>query len=131
MEGTVIHPPPYFDVDAYLGSARALQALQPARLLTAHYDVMEGEQVTRFLSDTVAFVEDAARLTRRELDAAGAITLAELVARVDPALGPFPSMANELGGTLRAHARTLVRDGHAREDPSGLRWYSVNDEGGT
>jgi glyoxylase-like metal-dependent hydrolase (beta-lactamase superfamily II) len=131
MEGTVIHPPPYFDVDAYLGSARALQALRPARLLTAHYDVMEGEQVTRFLSDTVTFVEDAGRLTRRELDAAGAITLAELVARVDPELGPFTSMANELGGTLRAHARTLVRDGHAREDPSGLRWYSVNDEGGT
>ncbi len=62
MEGNVIHPPPYFDVDDYLGAARALQALEPARLLTAHYDVMEGEEVDRFLADTVAFVEDAARL---------------------------------------------------------------------
>ncbi len=131
MEGTVIHPPPYFDVDAYLGSARALQALEPVRLLTAHYDVMEGEEVTRFLADTVAFVEDAALLAQREIDAAGEITLAELVARVDPELGPFTSMANELGGTLRAHARTLVRDGLAREDASGLRWYSINNEGGS
>jgi glyoxylase-like metal-dependent hydrolase (beta-lactamase superfamily II) len=131
MGGKVIHPPPYFDVGAYLGSARTLQALEPVRLLTAHYEVMEGEQVTRFLADTIAFVEDAARITERELTAAAELTLAELVRRADLELGPFTSMPNELGGTLRAHARTLVREGRAREDTSGLRWYSVNREGGS
>jgi glyoxylase-like metal-dependent hydrolase (beta-lactamase superfamily II) len=131
MDGKVIHPPPYFDVDAYLGAARRLQALDPVRLLTAHYDVIEGEQVARFLADSIAFVEDTARLTERELVAAGELTLAELVARTDPELGPFTSMANELGGTLRAHMRALVRDGRAREDASGLRWQTVNDEGGS
>ena len=59
MDGNVIHPPPYFDVADYLGTARTLQALRPARLLTAHYDVLEGDDVDRFLADTVAFVEDA------------------------------------------------------------------------
>jgi glyoxylase-like metal-dependent hydrolase (beta-lactamase superfamily II) len=131
LAGKVIHPPPYFDVAAYVGAARTLQALEPHRLLTAHYDVLEGEHVTRFLADTIGFVEDAARVTERELAAADGITLAELVSRADPELGPFTSMPNELGGTLRAHARTLVRDGRAREDASGLRWYSVNREGGS
>ncbi len=131
MDGRVIHPSPYFDVEDYLASARALQALEPRLLLTAHYDVMEGEQVSRFLADTIAFVEDAARVTERELEAAGELTLAELVRRADPQLGPFTSMPNELGGTLRAHLRALVEAGRAFEDADGLRWSSANHEGGS
>ena len=131
MAGNVISPPPYFDVEAYLGAARRLQALGPVRLLTAHYEVMEGKQVDRFLADTIAFVEDAARVTERELARSGELTLAELFARANPELGPFTSMANELGGTLRAHLSALVRDGRAREDASGLRWHTVNHQGGS
>lgn len=126
LDGTVIHPSPYFDVDAYLGSARRLQALRPARLLTAHYDVMEGEQVDRFLADTVSFVEDARCVVEEELHAAGELTLKELLERADPRLGPFTSMPNELAGSLRAHLRQLVREGRVREDASGMRWFSVN-----
>jgi glyoxylase-like metal-dependent hydrolase (beta-lactamase superfamily II) len=33
LDKNVIHPPPYFDVAAYLGAARTLQALAPQRLL--------------------------------------------------------------------------------------------------
>ncbi len=42
LDGNVIHPPPYFEIEPYLGTARRLQALAPERLLTAHYDVIEG-----------------------------------------------------------------------------------------
>lgn len=126
LDGAVIHPPPYFDVAAYLGAARRLQALRPARLLTAHYDVMEGEQVDRFLADTISFVEDAGRVVEEELRAAWELTLKELLERADPRLGPFTSMRNELAGSLRAHLRLLVREGRAREDASGLRWFSIN-----
>jgi glyoxylase-like metal-dependent hydrolase (beta-lactamase superfamily II) len=122
LDKNVIHPPPYFDVEAYLGTARALQALAPQRLLTAHYDVMEGEEVGRFLAETVAFVADAERVVAEALAEAGALTLSEVLELGDPQLGPFTSMPNELAGSLRAHLREFVRQGRAREDPSGLRW---------
>ena len=69
MDGNVIHPPPYFDVADYVGAARTLQALRPDRLLTAHYDVIEGADVDRFLADTIAFVEDAGTHRRGRADA--------------------------------------------------------------
>jgi hypothetical protein len=127
MDGNVIHPPPYFDVEGYLGAARTLQALAPQRLLTAHYDVIEGKQVGRFLADTIAFVEDAGRIAEQALAEAGELTLPQVLELGDAQLGPFTSMPNELAGSLRAHLRELVRQGRAQEDPSGLRWTPVND----
>jgi glyoxylase-like metal-dependent hydrolase (beta-lactamase superfamily II) len=131
MEGNVIHPPPYFDVEGYIGSARALQALRPDRLLTAHYDVMEGATVERFLADTIAFVEDVGRTVTETLAAAGSLTLAELLVAADPVVGPFTSMPNELGGSLRAHLQLLVRNGEASVEADGLRWTSTTHKGGT
>ncbi len=130
-DGNVIHPPPYFDVDGYLGAARLLQALRPDRLLTAHYDVIEGESVDRFLAETIAFVEDAGRIVESTLEEAGSLSLAELRERADPELGPFTSMPNELAGSLRAHLQQLVRDDRATEDASGHRWSSPNEKGAT
>ncbi len=129
-EGNVVHPPPYFDIDAYLGSVRTLQALAPARLLTAHYDVIEGDAVKRFLEDTAAFVEDAGAVVASALAERGTVTLADVLAAGDAALGPFTSMPNELAGSLRAHLRALVRSGAAREDEAGLTWHANNAQGG-
>lgn len=130
-EGNVIHPPPYFDVDGYLGSVRTLQALEPERLLTAHYDVMEGAEVDRFLADTVAFVEDAGALVEEELERSRSLSLRELLEVADPRLGPFTSMPNELAGSLRAHLQVLVHDGRAIEDASQQRWTTPNEKGDT
>lgn len=131
MDGTVIHPPPYFDVEGYLGAARRLQTLAPERLLTAHYDVIEGAEVERFLAETIAFVEDARRIVEEALADAGTLTLQQALDIADPQLGPFTSMRNELAGSLRAHLRQLVAEGRAREEASGLNWTSVNEKGGT
>jgi glyoxylase-like metal-dependent hydrolase (beta-lactamase superfamily II) len=130
-EGNVIHPPPYFDVDGYVEATRLLQELRPARLLTAHYEVLEGEDVDRFLADTLAFVEDAQGIVEAELEAAGSLSLPEMLDRADPILGPFTSMPNELAGSLRAHLQVLVRQGRAMEDASGRRWTTTNEKGDT
>lgn len=130
MDGNVIHPPPYFDVADYLGTARALQELRPARLLTAHYDVIEGDDVARFLAETIAFVEEAGTIVWNALAEADELTLPEMLEMGDRQLGPFTSMPNELAGSLRAHLRDLVLQGRATEDPSRLRWTTVNGKGG-
>ena len=114
-EGEVIHPPPYVLSEAYEATIRRLQGLRPARLLTAHYPVMEGEAADRFLEESLAFVTRARAAVLAELDARGEVTLAELLASLNPVLGPFTSMANELGGPLRAHLRELVASGQAEE----------------
>lgn len=101
LEGRVIHPPPIGDPGGYERSARLLQGLEPARLLTAHYEVIEGDAVGRFLDDSLSFVARARRLVGDALADSPGITMRELLARADTELGPFTSMPNELGATLR------------------------------
>jgi hypothetical protein len=77
---------------------RLLQSLEPQRLLTAHYDVIEGADVDRFLADSLAFVDRA----RRTVATGGDVPLRDLLERANAELGPFTSMPNELAATLRA-----------------------------
>jgi glyoxylase-like metal-dependent hydrolase (beta-lactamase superfamily II) len=100
-EGNVIHPPPAMLVSEYERSARLLKELRPERLLTAHYDVIEGADVDRFLDDTIDFVRRTRTVVDQALAERPELTLAELLERADPELGPFTSMPNELAATLR------------------------------
>jgi glyoxylase-like metal-dependent hydrolase (beta-lactamase superfamily II) len=100
-DGRVIHPPPLPHVAGYERSVRLLQELRPERLLTAHYDVMEGEAVRRFLDDSLDFVQRARRVVEEALADDHQVTLAALLEWADPQLGPFTSMPNELAATLR------------------------------
>jgi glyoxylase-like metal-dependent hydrolase (beta-lactamase superfamily II) len=120
MAGNVISPPPYFDATAYEGSVRLLRSLSPQRLLTAHYEVMEGEDSVRFLEESATFVERARRAVSEALARHGELTLRGLLEISNPELGPFTVMENELAGTLRAHLRELVATGHAEEVPGNV-----------
>ncbi|MEA2594265.1 MAG: hypothetical protein QOF01_734 [Thermomicrobiales bacterium] len=115
MAGKVIHPPPYFHAAAYEETIGKLQALQPRLLLTAHYAPMEGADVDRFLRDSADFVGRARAAVEERVLAAGELTLAGLLKDLDPELGPFTSMPNELGGPIWAHLRELVGRGVAVE----------------
>jgi glyoxylase-like metal-dependent hydrolase (beta-lactamase superfamily II) len=126
MEGTVIHPPPYFDVAAYEATIAKLQGLRPQRLLTAHYAPIEGEQVTTFLRESAAFVERTRVAVEDSVRRAGTATLGGLLTELSPELGPFTSMPNELGGPLRAHLAELVSAGKVEQldgaTPPEWRW---------
>jgi glyoxylase-like metal-dependent hydrolase (beta-lactamase superfamily II) len=100
-DGNIIHPPPALLVTEYERSARLLKELQPEQLLTAHYDVIAGGDVERFLDDTIEFIRQARVVVKQALVEQPKLTLAELLARADPQLGPFSSMPNELAATLR------------------------------
>jgi len=107
----IIHPPPYMDAAAYETSIEKLRALQPERLLTAHYDVIEGDEVDDFLDASAAFVYRTRAAVRRSTEASGTVTLAGLLAEMVPELGPFTSFPNELAGPLRSHLSELVAEG--------------------
>jgi glyoxylase-like metal-dependent hydrolase (beta-lactamase superfamily II) len=108
--GNVIHPPPIVDVAGYRRSARRLQELAPERLLTAHYDVIEGSSVERFLEESVEFVERAGRTVADVLAGEPDISLSDLLARANRELGPFTSMPNELAATLRSVLEEMGRE---------------------
>ncbi len=52
----IIHPPPYMDAAAYESTIETCARSQPERLLTAHYDVIEGAEVADFLDTSADFV---------------------------------------------------------------------------
>ena len=114
-EGEVIHPPPYVFLNEYEGTVRLLQRLAPARLLTAHYAVMEGAEIDRFLSESLAFVERTRTAIVNAVDSSDEVTIGGLLAALNPVLGPFTSMAIELGSPIRAHLGELVASGHVEE----------------
>ena len=114
-EGEVIHPPPYMLLEEYEATVRRLQRLAPERLLTAHYAVMEGAQVDRFLDESLAFVARTRSAIEAAIEKSDEVTIAGLLTALNPILGPFTSMANELGGPIRAHLQELVARGRIEE----------------
>jgi glyoxylase-like metal-dependent hydrolase (beta-lactamase superfamily II) len=114
-EGAVIHPPPYMLLEEYEATVRRLRQLAPERLLTAHYAVMEGAQVDRFLGESLTFVARARSAIEEAIEGSHEVTIAGLLATLNPILGPFTSMANELGGPIRAHLQELVASGHIEQ----------------
>ncbi len=107
----IIHPPPYMDAAAYEGTIETLRVLQPERLLTAHYDVIEGAEVSDFLDASADFVLRARAAVRASAETSDTTTLAGLLAELNPVLGPFTSFPNELAGPIRSHLDELVAEG--------------------
>jgi glyoxylase-like metal-dependent hydrolase (beta-lactamase superfamily II) len=109
----IIHPPPYMDAAVYETTIEKLRMLRPERLLTAHYDVIEGAEVEDFLEVSAAFVARTRAAVRRTIKARGTVTLAGLLDELGQELGPFSSFPNELAGPLRSHLGELVAEGVA------------------
>ena len=114
-EGRVIHPPPYMLLGEYEATVRRLLGLAPERLLTAHYAVMEGALVERFLEESLDFVARAQSAIEEAIGEAHEVTIAGLLMALNPVLGPFTSMGNELGGPIRAHIQELVASDRLEE----------------
>ncbi|CAN5561162.1 hypothetical protein BH23CHL5_BH23CHL5_00470 [soil metagenome] len=127
FDGEIIHPPPYFDASVYESTVAMVKALRPERLLTAHYAIMEGQQVEDFLELSGTFVKRARAAVEITLREDQEATLASMLESLAPELGPFTSFPNELAGPLRAHLRELVAIGHAEVMPDGdpQRWRWV------
>jgi len=111
MEGEIIHPPPYMHAASYEATVVRLQEFDPALLLTAHYEPMQGMRVREFLALSAEFVGRVRAAVERTVQREGRATLESLLAELRPELGPFSSFANELCGPLRAHLNELVAAG--------------------
>jgi len=98
-DGNRLIPPRYYDAAAYEATIDRLRALDPAVLLTAHYEVMDRAAARDFLDRSLAFVH----AVRDAVRSAEATELWALTQEVDAAVGPFPSFTHELAASVRAH----------------------------
>jgi glyoxylase-like metal-dependent hydrolase (beta-lactamase superfamily II) len=97
--GNRLIPPRYYSARDYEATIRRIRALDPALLLTAHYDVMQRDAARAFLDRSLAFVQAV-----REAVRAGTTTdLWPLTQQVNAAVGPFPAFTHELAASVRAH----------------------------
>ncbi len=121
-DGSPAFPPTYRYLDTYLGTVQRLQGIAPEVLLTAHYPVHTGPDVTEFLGETRAFADRVEAALREELAvAAGPVTMRALTERLGPRLGRWPAEANQfLSQPLLGHVERLERlrlvSRHSRED---------------
>ena len=100
--GNRLIPPRYYSATDYETTIRRLRALDPALLLTAHYDVMERDAAREFLDRSLAFV-GAVRHAVHAGARAGTTELWPLTQAVDAEVGPFPAFTHELAASVRAH----------------------------
>jgi glyoxylase-like metal-dependent hydrolase (beta-lactamase superfamily II) len=97
--GNRLIPPRYYSARDYEATIRRVRALDPALLLTAHYDVMERDAARAFLDRSLAFVQSV----REAVRAGTTADLWPLTQQVDAAVGPFPAFTHELAASVRAH----------------------------
>ena len=112
--GTWTAPPPYMDRDLYLTSVQTVRSLDPAILLTGHYPVMRGNDVTTFLDASRDFVLRTDQVLDRLLrEAMEPLTLVQCIERANPLLGPF-GFPPDLAFALVAHLEWLERQHRIR-----------------
>jgi len=99
--GRRVAPPPYVDLDAYRATISRLRDLGAERLGTAHFPLIEGDDVTAFLDLSRRFTDDLDRAIGAT--GAGSAPIPELLPTVAAALGGWPEMEVELARSIGAH----------------------------
>src|SRR5260370_8651579 len=113
-DGRWTAPPPYTDRDLYLMSIQTLQTLDPALLLTGHYPIIRGREISSFIqaSQDIVSVTEAV-LTRALQGSTAPLTLAQLIELANQLLGPF-DFPPDLQFALEAHLAWLERQDNIR-----------------
>jgi glyoxylase-like metal-dependent hydrolase (beta-lactamase superfamily II) len=108
--GERVSPPPYVHLGRYRETIERLRSLAPARIGTAHFAPIEGEEVGAFLDRCLEFTREV----DRELDAELGPTpqsLPVLLEACAERLGGYREMELELSRSLGAHLEARVEAG--------------------
>jgi glyoxylase-like metal-dependent hydrolase (beta-lactamase superfamily II) len=128
-DGRPAFPPTYRLPGPYRDTITTLGALAPRWLLTAHEPVMGGDGAQAFLDASREFADGLEEVMLAELERAGAgRTLAELIERIAPRVGPWDRSAWDLlAHPLLGHLEEAVSDGRivVTEPGPPVRWSSA------
>ena len=124
--GKLTAPPPYYDVDAYLGAPDTLERLGAETMFTSHYGILDWEQAARLIRnsrDAVGRLESAVLAALREHPTG--LTLAEMCTQAGERAGHWEkSLWPALNDPISAHLARAMAAGHVRvSDERGRRSY--------
>ncbi|WP_168211611.1 MBL fold metallo-hydrolase [Ruania zhangjianzhongii] len=124
-DGQPAFPPTYRDTSAYVQTIRTLGEYPADLLLTAHYPIYEGSEVSTFLATSLAYTERVDAVIAEVLAAGEELTSLELIHRSAKALGPWNAEACEyLIFPMTGNLERLTRDGRVVEGTrDGLRTW--------
>ncbi len=114
MQGNIISPPPYFQIQPYLDSIDLVLGLDFEHLYTGHYDPISGPAARQWLEESKAFVGRTTEVVTTILRSSSRpLSLPEVYAAANDALGPYTAFTLELAGPVYAHLQQLVAEGRA------------------
>lgn len=121
INGNLILPPPYFQIQPYLDAIDLVMALDFEHFFTAHYPDMRGQEARDFLQLSKDFVSQCHQTVFDIVSNAGRpLRLAEIHHQADQQLGPYSeAFATELAKPVYAHLEQLVSDGRLSRDDAG------------
>lgn len=115
-DGRAAFPPTYRYLGAYRRTVEDLRHLNATTMLTSHYPLLRGIEVNQFLDESVAFTHLLDEKLREELQPGKPLTTRELVQRIAPSVGTWPSEAGiYLAFPLIGHLEELNRLGAVRK----------------
>jgi len=99
--GRRVAPPPYVDLAAYRATIARVRDLGARRLGTAHFPLLEGDDVTAFVDLSRRFTDDLEHAV--EAAGGGTVPMPELLPATAATLGGWPEMEVELARSIGAH----------------------------
>ncbi len=111
--GAPAFPPTYRYLDDYLATIDAVRRLGPDLLLTSHYPVYAGSEVTSFLDESAQFTERVETAMRGALRASdGPLGMVEIATAASADLGDWPpAAALALLFPMAGHLERLIHSG--------------------
>ena len=110
LGGERVSPPPYVDLGKYRGTIERLRSLAPARIGTAHFPAIEGDEVEAFLDRSMGETFELDRALDAALGPAPR-SLPSILGTCSARLGGFREMELELSRSLGAHLAALEAAG--------------------
>jgi hypothetical protein len=123
IDGNLVLPPHYFEVDWYLQTIAKVRTLDPQHILATHYGPLVGRNVVEFIDASQTFVEKCELAILRVLEASGKLldflSIVEALRReIGIHVGSTPASNYVYSLLVRAHLRRLSSDGYViEEDP--------------
>jgi glyoxylase-like metal-dependent hydrolase (beta-lactamase superfamily II) len=111
LDGNLIMPPCYFEVDWYLNTIESIKQLSPQYIFGSHYQPISGVDVDKFIMDSEAFLSRFNELIHDALESAKEpLDIPTIINEVRDCYG-IPDSDYQYGMSIRAHLRKLFSVG--------------------
>lgn len=111
-KGTLLSPPPYFDISAYQDTIDRVEALALGELHTSHFPVMRGSEIADFIDESRDSVRTIGSALWHVLEETKSSTLLDLSAAAAKTLDLWPpEAASGLADPISAHLADWMASG--------------------